>query len=146
MDNTDSSPNEGVDDELDKPQIKPKFDISTLPDDHPLYQLEESRAYYEKENISRPPFTFNKNGSEKYRPVLLAPDEDSNPPEDRSLDFSEPIIVRLVRRGYGEAHSLWTLALNGTRWIVKIERGGAEFFAEDITTTSLRGDTIAGMG
>lgn len=118
-----------------EPRTSPKFDISTLPADHPPYQLAQARQFYDGD-LEGPPFVLTEplakpranRESEMYRPVLLAPDKHwSSRLERNCLNFSKPIVLIMVRRAYDLGTSFWTLDFNRTRWIVKNFPGGSEF-------------------
>ena len=94
------------------------LDATSLPLDHPVYMLEESRMVYES---CRPPFVQDKYkcpvGSRK--PVILAT-RNGHFPE------AEPTTAEFVAREWSKTDVFWTLDLDGYRWIVKAFGSGSQ--------------------
>lgn len=85
----------------------PSVNIATLPDDHPIHLLGEARRCYQG---VRPPFVL-RNRAESTRNVVIPTASGKRP--------AVPKRVKVVAKPWDDKSMLWTLDLNGIRYIVK---------------------------
>ena len=90
----------------------PSVNTDRLPDDHPIYLLEEARKFYRGR---QPPFVLHKRS--EFSKHCVVPTKDGLRPK-------VPTKVQIIAKSWDDKLIFWTVDLNHKRYIVKAFPGG----------------------